>query len=183
MRWMWIDRFVEFVSGERAVAIKNVSLAEDHIHDYLPGYPIMPASLIVEGLAQTGGLLVGEHNDFAERVVLAKVGKVIFHEVALPGDTLTYCADIEYVQESGAMIRGTSHVGGRLQAEMELMFAHLDDRFAGVDLFEPADFLQMLRTFSLFDVATRPDGTPLPVPEWLLQAEQQANVTGQDTPA
>ena len=57
MRWIWIDRFVEFESGRRAVAIKNVSLAEEHLHDHFPGYPIMPNSLITEGLAQTGGLL------------------------------------------------------------------------------------------------------------------------------
>ena len=60
MRWIWIDRFVEFESGKRAVAIKNVTLAEDHLHDHFPGWPTMPNSLITEGLAQTGGLLVGE---------------------------------------------------------------------------------------------------------------------------
>ena len=73
MRWFWIDRFVEFESGHRAVAVKNVTLAEEHVLDYLLGYPILPPSLIVEGLAQTGGLLVSQHGDFLERVVLAKV--------------------------------------------------------------------------------------------------------------
>ena len=75
MRWFWIDRFLEFRSGQYAKAVKNVSLAEDHLHDHFPGYPVMPSSLVVEGLAQTGGLLVGEHSNFEEQGGLAKVPK------------------------------------------------------------------------------------------------------------
>ena len=59
MRWIWIDRFVSFESGKSATAVKNLSLAEDHFADHMPGYPVMPAPLILEGLAQTGGILVG----------------------------------------------------------------------------------------------------------------------------
>ena len=55
MRWIWIDKFLEFRSGQFARAIKNLTLAEEHLHDHFPGYPVMPASLIIEGLAQTGG--------------------------------------------------------------------------------------------------------------------------------
>src|SRR5260221_13596922 len=73
MRWIWIDKFLEFRSGQFARAIKNLTLAEEHLHDHYPGYPVMPASLIIEGLAQTGGILVGEAGGFAEKVVLAKV--------------------------------------------------------------------------------------------------------------
>ena len=54
MRWFWIDRFTEFESGSSATAIKNVSLAEEHLHDHFPGVPLMPNSLIIEGIAQTG---------------------------------------------------------------------------------------------------------------------------------
>ena len=50
MRWIWIDKFVEFTPRTSATAIKNVSLAEEHLHDLYPGYPVMPASLIIEGL-------------------------------------------------------------------------------------------------------------------------------------
>ena len=42
MRWYWIDRFLEFESGRYAKAVKNVSLAEDHLHDHFPGYPVSP---------------------------------------------------------------------------------------------------------------------------------------------
>ena len=60
MRWIWIDRFLEFNRGKSARAIKNLSLAEDYFSDHFPGYPVMPGSLILEGLAQTGGILVGD---------------------------------------------------------------------------------------------------------------------------
>ena len=74
MRWYWIDRFLEFNSGRSCQSVKNVSLAEEHLHDHFPGYPVMPASLIIEGLAQTGGILVGE----ATRNI---VRDVVFREV------------------------------------------------------------------------------------------------------
>ena len=71
MRWIWIDRFVEFEPGKSATAVKNLTAAEDHYADHFPGFPVMPAALILEGLAQTGGILVGEANQFREKVVLA----------------------------------------------------------------------------------------------------------------
>ena len=86
MRWIWIDRFVEFEHGKSARAIKNLSLAEDYFADHFPGCPVMPASLILEGLAQTGGILVGEANQFREKVVLAKVNRAVFHREHLPGE-------------------------------------------------------------------------------------------------
>jgi 3-hydroxyacyl-[acyl-carrier-protein] dehydratase len=73
MRWFWIDRYEEFVRGRHATAVKNVSLAEEHLHDHFPGVAIMPNSLIVEGMAQAAGLLVADAIDFNRRVVLAKV--------------------------------------------------------------------------------------------------------------
>ena len=60
MRWFWLDRFTEFVSGSHATAVKCVSLSEDHLREHLPGYPLMPNTLVAEGMAQCGGLLVSE---------------------------------------------------------------------------------------------------------------------------
>src|SRR5213078_3294447 len=90
MRWIWIDRFLEFQSGKSARALKNLSLAEDYFADHFPGYPVMPAPLILEGLAQTGGILVGEANDFREKVVLAKVPYARFFRDVLAGQRVIY---------------------------------------------------------------------------------------------
>ena len=56
MRWIWIDKFTEFTSRKSASAIKSATLAEDHMHDVYGDYPIVPHSLIVEGMAQTAGI-------------------------------------------------------------------------------------------------------------------------------
>lgn len=126
MRWIWIDRFLEFTSRKSARAVKNLSLAEDHFADHFPGYPIMPASLILEGLAQTGGILVGEANDFKEKVVLAKIPKAKFQREAMAGERLVYEVEILNLRPEGASVQGRVHSGAEIIAEAEIFFAHLD---------------------------------------------------------
>src|SRR6478752_8607645 len=106
MRWIWIDRFTEFTSRQSATAVKNVSLAEEHLHDLYPAFPIVPHSLIVEGMAQTAGILVGEARNFSEKVILAKIGRATFFRLARPGDTIAYTAKIDQLNEQGASIAG-----------------------------------------------------------------------------
>src|SRR5262245_47199201 len=138
MRWFWIDRFTEFESGRTATAVKNVSLAEEHLHDHFPGAPLMPNSLVIEGLAQTAGLLVAEHGGFEERVVRAKVARATVQFSAVAGNTVTYRVNIGHIHKDGAIVRGTSHVGPRLHGEVQLFFAHLSEQTAGKSLFDPA---------------------------------------------
>jgi len=162
MRWFWIDRFTEFVSGEHAVAV-----------EYAPGRTFFPSSLIIEGIAQTGGLLLGQLSGFTDRVVLAKVNSCKFHFEAYPGDTLHYRTRITNRDGIGTMISATSHMGDKLQAEVELMFATLDDeRFNDVELFEPAQFCRMIRLLRTFEVGVNPDGTPIEVPPHMVEAEK-----------
>jgi 3-hydroxyacyl-[acyl-carrier-protein] dehydratase len=176
MRWFWIDRFTEFESGRCASAVKNVSLAEEHLHDHFPGTPLMPHSLVIEGIAQTGGLLVGEWSDWRERVVLAKITKAIFHGYARPGDTLTYNTEILEVNNDGALTKSTSHVQRagstqqELHAEVEMFFAHLPDT-KDQQLFAAAEFATMLRSLRIFDVGRTADGRPLEMPAALHEAE------------
>jgi len=131
MRWFWIDRFTQFESRKSATAIKAVTMTEEHLHDLYPDYPVVPHSLIVEGMAQTSGLLVGEAKDFAEKVVLAKVGKAVFHRLVQPGDTLIFSAVVEQLNDIGASISGQVMVEGVLVAEIELMFSHIDQNLSG----------------------------------------------------
>ena len=173
MRWFLIDRFTEFVSGDYAVAVRSISLSEDAVDDYVPGFPTYPSSLIVEGMAQTGGILGTQVGDFEHRMVLAKIMKLQLHTEAIPGDLLTLRADLQAHTADGAVIRGTVHRGNFLLAEMELMFAILnDERFRNVKLFEPAGFCRMLRVLKLFDVGVNPDGSPIKIPDFMLEAER-----------
>ena len=105
MRWMWIDRIVELVPRQRLVALKNISLAEEHLHDHFAAglggaaaLPVMPACFIIEGMAQAAGILVGHAGAFREKVVLAKVNTVELTRDAAPGATLLYTATIERLE-------------------------------------------------------------------------------------
>jgi 3-hydroxyacyl-[acyl-carrier-protein] dehydratase len=106
--------------------VKNLSRAEDFFADHFPGYPVMPAALILEGLAQTGGILVGEVNGFREKVVLAKIPRAVFHRDVLAGEQLIYEVEIQHLRPEGASVVGRVVVDGAVTAEAEVFFAHLD---------------------------------------------------------
>ena len=142
---MWIDRVLELESGERITAVKNISCAEDHMHDHFPAdayalaHPIMPASLIVEGMAQAAGILVGDIRDFQEKVILAKITSVKLDADALPGDVLYYTATIIRIDDSGALTHGVvSCLHPRSDAPVQigtidLMFSHVDNNLSGLE--------------------------------------------------
>ena len=125
MRWFLIDKFLILEKGKRAVTVKNVTLGEDHIHDPFPGFPMMPAPLIIESMAQTGGVLAGYTFDFRERVVLAKVERATFYDLVVPGDQMRLEAHLMEIRDEGCRIEGAVTVEDRKIADLKLMFAHL----------------------------------------------------------
>lgn len=152
MRWIWIDKFVEFESGKRAVAIKNLTLAEDHLHDHFPGYPIMPASLIIEGMAQTSGILVGEARNFEEKVILAKVRHALLEDIARPGEQLRYETVIESLAREAALTAGKVYLDGRPIGKIDIMFSHIDQNMSGLNFPEEnfvftEEFKSLLSTY------------------------------------
>lgn len=171
MRWMWIDRVVELVAGERLIAVKNVSLAEDYLHEHFPevrdetgalvqaALPVMPGSLIVEGMAQTAGILVGHAEGFAEKVILAKVTRARLDRDAAPGMTLRYTAELVQQSPQGASTKGRVELLDHADAEagwveigqIDLIFSHLDQNMAGAEFPEhnfvfSESFRTLLRT-------------------------------------
>jgi 3-hydroxyacyl-[acyl-carrier-protein] dehydratase len=168
MRWFWVDRFTEFVSGSHAKGIKNVALDEEVLDGYSPGFPFLPPTVIIEGIAQLGGILVAEHFNFEKRVVLAKVGKAKFHHPARPGDQLIYDVRLDAVQANGGTVVSTSHCAGELQAEVDLMFAFLEEgHLVDGPLFEPGDLQGMLQAMNFFSVAVDANGNRFPTYEHL----------------
>ena len=147
MRWMWIDRVVELIPRQKLVAVKNVSLAEEHLHDHfaadpargLAALPVMPTSLILEGMAQTAGILVGHAEAFREKVILAKINRAEIDRDATPGTTLRYTATVERMDPVGASTKGIVELfdharpaEGFVQiGTIELMFSHLDNNQGG----------------------------------------------------
>ena len=166
MHWYWIDRITVFESQSRAESIKTVTLAEDHLHDHFKFHPMMPASLVIEGIAQTAGLLLYEAKGYKEKVVLAKIPRFTFHQVDIaPGDTLTYKVQLETFRESGGVASVWAYRAGELLAEGELMFAHLGSDFADQSLFADGDMLDMMRIFRAYEVGVNVDGTKMIDPE------------------
>ena len=154
MRWIWIDRFLEFKPRESARAVKQLSLAEDYFAAHFPEYPVMPGALILEGLAQTGGILVGHANDFREKVVLAKIPKAAFHGEALAGQELVYDVTLVNLRPEGAVVAGKVTADGRPLAEAEIFFAHLDQSrsqqlFGDQNFVFTGELAQMLRKFKV----------------------------------
>ena len=152
MRWIWIDRFESFESGKAAVAVKAVTATEEHLHDLYQGFAIFPASLIVEGMAQTAGILVGEVKGFREKVILAKIGKAEFHRLVRPGEILRYHATADTINDAGASITGRVMSGGELVADISLMFSHIDQNLAGIEFPEhnfvfTEQFMELLANF------------------------------------
>ena len=114
----------------------------------------MPASLIVEGMAQTAGILVGEARDFQEKVILAKVKRAAFHREVRPGERITYDAAIEQVTPEAAMTCGKVTVDGEPVAEVDIVFSHIDNNMSGLQFPEEnfvftEDFKSLLRTYNI----------------------------------
>jgi 3-hydroxyacyl-[acyl-carrier-protein] dehydratase len=157
MRWIWIDRFVEFEPGKRAVAVKNVTLAEEHLHDFCAARPSMPASLMIEGMAQTAGILVGEVRGFREKVVLAKIRRASFERAVLPGEQLRYEARIDQVDDAAAITNGTVYAGDQVIGQVDLVFSHVDQNQKGLKLPEE-NFVFTEQFMSLFHSFAAGDG-------------------------
>jgi len=140
MRWLWIDCIIEHEPDQRLVAIKNISLSENHLHDYIvDGVAIMPFSLLIEGMAQTAGILVGSMSGFKEKVILAKITKASLDCDVTAGDTVRFDASIDRIDNAGAATTGTIDrrvAGGDAWERIgraELLFSHIDHNLAGTE--------------------------------------------------
>ena len=123
-----VDRVVEQVPGKRAVAIKNVSINEPQFQGHFPGRPLMPGVLIVEAMAQVGGLIVMQMPDLPQGLfVFAGIDGVRFRRPVVPGDQLHIsCELVSIRRQRFSKVRGRATVDGELVCEGELMFSLLD---------------------------------------------------------
>jgi 3-hydroxyacyl-[acyl-carrier-protein] dehydratase len=177
VRWFWIDRFTEFVSGSHAVALKCVSLAEEHLHEHHTGYPVMPNTLVVEGVAQAGGLLVSESYGFRELVVLAKLSKAKFSGRIRPGQTLEYHVKADWLRNDSAQVSGVVRAGEKTYGDVQLLYARLGEEMAqqmGARLFRPRDLRHWLELVRVFEVGVKQDGTRLRPSDYPLEEAVEA---------
>ena len=123
-----VDKVIEHIPGEKAVAIKNIRINEPHFQGHFPERPLMPGVLIVESMAQVGGLIVTQMPDLPKGLfVFAGIDNVRFRKPVIPGDQLVItCQLLSIKRKRFGKVKGEAHVEGQLVCSGELMFSLVD---------------------------------------------------------
>ena len=119
-----VDRIIDYVPGKQAVGIKNVTFNEPHFQGHFPGRPIMPGVLIVEAMAQVGGIVLTQMPGVNGLCMFAGIDKVRFRRPVVPGDQLVITTELLGVRglKFGKM-QAKAEVDGQLVCEGTLMFS------------------------------------------------------------
>jgi UDP-3-O-[3-hydroxymyristoyl] N-acetylglucosamine deacetylase/3-hydroxyacyl-[acyl-carrier-protein] dehydratase len=127
--FLLVDRILELEPNKRVVGIKNVTINEPFFVGHFPGHPIMPAVLIVEAMAQVGGVLllntVDNPNNYL--VYFTRIDKARFRKPVTPGDQLRFELELLALKLRVCKMKGLAYVGDELVAEAELL-ANIVDR-------------------------------------------------------
>ncbi len=125
--FLMLDRIIEIEGSKRAVGLKNVTINEAFFQGHYPGDPIMPGVLVIEALAQIGGVLLSQELEHKGKVaVLLSLDKVKFRRAVRPGDQLILEAKAIRVRSTTGHIKGRALVAGELVAEAEIKFILTD---------------------------------------------------------
>ena len=129
--FLLVDRVIELVPGDRITALKNVTINEPFFTGHFPGRPVMPGVLIIEAMAQAGGLLAIESNPADKRgqlIYFMGMDKVRFRKPVVPGDQLIFEAKILKMRSKVAKMSGNASVDNQIVAEADLMASFGDSK-------------------------------------------------------
>lgn len=122
--FLLVDKILDFEEGKRIVGIKNVSINEPFFQGHFPDSPIMPAVLLLEAMAQTGGILVlslESEKSKVRNVLFLGIDKARFRKPVYPGDQVRFELEVLQHKKSVWKFKGEAFVEGTLVAEAELM--------------------------------------------------------------
>ena len=121
--FLMVDKIVEFDIAKRAVGIKNVTVNEPFFMGHFPGNPIMPGVMILEAMAQVGGILLFSIKDSAGRsAYFVGLNDVKFRKPVIPGDVLRMELNITNLRSRIAVVHGVAQVGADIVAEADITF-------------------------------------------------------------
>lgn len=120
-----VDKIIDYVPGKLAVGIKNITMNEPQFQGHFPGRPLMPGVLIVEAMAQVGGIVLTQLPELEGGLfVFAGIDKVRFRRQVVPGDQLVMTVELLCVkQRRFGKMQARAEVDGQLACEGELMFS------------------------------------------------------------
>ena len=126
--FLLIDRIVEFEENKRVVGIKNVTINEPFFQGHFPGHPIMPGVLLIEAMAQAGGVLALKSDPDPSNKVLyfMSIDKAKFRKPVIPGDQVRFELDLIRQRATIRSFRGVALVDGAVVAEAEMMAMIVD---------------------------------------------------------
>jgi 3-hydroxyacyl-[acyl-carrier-protein] dehydratase len=120
-----VDRIIDFVPGKKAIGLKNVTLNEPFFQGHFPGYPLMPGVMIIEAMAQVGGIVLTQLPEYHGGLfVFAGIDGVKFRQQVVPGDQLIMTVELQaFKRRRFAKMHARAEVDGQLAAAGDLMFA------------------------------------------------------------
>ncbi|QSJ16969.1 3-hydroxyacyl-ACP dehydratase FabZ [Nostoc sp. UHCC 0702] len=123
--FLLVDKIIDYVPGKLAVGVKNITVNEPQFQGHFPGRPLMPGVLIVEAMAQVGGIVLKQLPGFEEGLfVFAGIDKVRFRRQVVPGDQLVMTVELLTIkQRRFGKMQARAEVDGQLASEGELMFS------------------------------------------------------------
>ncbi|MBT8367355.1 MAG: 3-hydroxyacyl-ACP dehydratase FabZ [Deltaproteobacteria bacterium] len=129
--FLLVDRVIQLIPGDKVVALKNVTFNEPFFQGHFPGKPVMPGVLIIEAMAQVGGILAYQTAAPERRnqlIYFMGMDKVRFRKMVVPGDQIIFNAEILKFRSKVAKMSGTATVDDQLVAEAELMASFGDTK-------------------------------------------------------